>query len=115
MGTQTPVYKLDVNGTIRATGDVIAFSDVRVKENINTIENALDKVMKLRGVEYNKIGESRNSLGVIAQEIEEVLPQVVHIDNNGMKSVSYNSIIGVLIEAIKEQQHQIDELKNKNN
>jgi len=115
MGTTSPAYKLDVTVTIRATGDVIAFSDIRVKENIKTIENALDKVMKIRGVEYNKIGESRTSLGVIAQEIEEVLPQVVHIDNDGMKSVSYNSIIGVLIEAIKEQQQQIDDLKNKNN
>jgi hypothetical protein len=113
IGTTSPTYKLDVTGTIRATGDVIAFSDERVKENIYTIENALDKVNKLRGVEYNKIGEEKQSIGVIAQEIEKILPQVVHEDEEGMKSVAYGNIVGVLIEAIKEQQRQIHELKMK--
>lgn len=108
----TPSYKLDVNGTIRATGDVIAFSDIRVKENIATIENALDKVKKLRGVEYNKIDNPERNIGVIAQEIEEVIPEVVKEDDEGMKSVAYGNITAVLIEAIKEQQKQIDELKS---
>jgi len=107
----TPSYALDVNGTIRATGDVIAYSDARVKENVKTIDNALDKVTQLRGVSYNKIGETDEKIGVIAQEIEKVLPQVVAEDDNGMKSVAYGNIVGVLIEAIKEQQKQIDELK----
>ena len=61
--------------------------------------------------EYNKIGETEQKIGVIAQEIEQVLPQVVAEDDNGMKSVAYGNIVGVLIEAIKEQQKQIDELK----
>jgi hypothetical protein len=113
IGNINDTYKLDVTGTIRATGDVIAFSDERVKENIRTIENALDKVNKLRGVEYNKIGEEKKSIGVIAQEIEKILPQVVHEDEEGMKSVAYGNIVGVLIEAIKEQQKKIDELKMK--
>ena len=113
IGTTSPAYKLDVNGTIRATGDVIAYSDARVKENVNTIENALDKVNQLRGVEYNKIGDDKQSIGVIAQEIEKVLPQVVHEDSEGMKSVAYGNIVGVLVEAIKEQQQQIDELKKR--
>jgi hypothetical protein len=113
VGNTNNTYKLDVTGTIRATGDVIAFSDERVKENIHTIENALDKVNKLRGVEYNKIGEEKQSIGVIAQEIEKILPQVVYEDEEGMKSVAYGNIVGVLIEAIKEQQKQIDELKMK--
>ena len=107
----TPSYALDVNGTIRATGDIIAFSDARVKENVKTIDNALEKVTQLRGVSYNKIGETEEKIGVIAQEIEKVLPQVVAEDDNGMKSVAYGNIVGVLIEAIKEQQKQIDELK----
>jgi hypothetical protein len=111
IGDSTPSYKLDVAGTIRATGDVIAYSDARVKENVKTIDNALDKVTKLRGVEYNKIGEYEQKIGVIAQEIEQILPQVVAEDENGMKSVAYGNIVGVLIEAIKEQQKQIDELK----
>jgi hypothetical protein len=108
-----PSYPLDVTGTIRATGDVIAYSDIRVKENIKTIDNALDKVKALRGVEYNKIDNSEKSVGVIAQEIEEVIPEVVREDDQGMKSVAYGNITAVLIEAIKEQQKQIDELKKQ--
>jgi hypothetical protein len=116
IGTTNPTaYKLDVSGTIRATGDVIAYSDIRVKENIKTIDNALNKVKALRGVEYNKIDNTEKSIGVIAQEIEEVIPQVVKEDDQGMKSVAYGNITAVLIEAIKEQQKQIDELKNQLN
>ena len=120
ISTTTPSYKLDVSGTIRATGDVIAYSDARVKENIETLDGALDKVMKMRGVSYNKIGEQEKKVGVIAQEILEVLPEVVSQDETGTYSVAYGNISAVLIEAIKEltntvkeQQKQIDELKSK--
>jgi hypothetical protein len=115
IGNTNDTYKLDVSGTIRATGDVIAYSDARVKENVETIPNAIEKVKAMRGVGYNKIGEQRRSTGVIAQEILEVLPEVVHQDENGMYSVAYGNIVGVLIEAIKEQQNQIDELKSRLN
>ena len=111
----TPSYRLDVSGTIRATGDVIAYSDERVKENIKTIDNSLEKVNKLRGVEFNKIGEDKKSIGVIAQEIEKVLPEVVRTDDEGMKSVAYGNVVGVLIEAIKELNKEVEELKNKLN
>ena len=111
IGNISPAYRLDVTGTIRATGDIIANSDIRVKENINTIENALEKVKQLRGIEYNKIGGTKQNIGVVAQEVEKILPEVVHEDEKGMKSVAYGNIVGVLIEAIKEQQKQIDELK----
>jgi len=111
IGDTTPSYKLDVAGTIRATGDVIAYSDVRVKENIKTINNSLEKVSKLRGVEFNKIGEDKKSIGVIAQEIEKVIPEVVREDEKGMKSVAYGNISGLLIEAIKELKAEIEELK----
>jgi hypothetical protein len=111
IGSTTPAYKLDVSGTIRATGDIIAYSDKRVKENIKTIPNALEKVEKLRGVEFNKIGTSTKSIGVIAQEIEEIIPEVVKTDSEGMKAVAYGNISGLLIEAIKEQQREINELK----
>ena len=120
IGTPLPGYKLDVSGTIRATGDVIAYSDARVKENVETLDGALDKVMKMRGVSYNKIGEQEKKVGVIAQEILEVLPEVVSQDETGTYSVAYGNISAVLIEAIKEltntvkeQQKQIDELKSK--
>ena len=102
-------------GDFTASGDVTAYSDERLKSNITTIEDALDKVKSMRGVMFSKTnsltGELRQSTGVIAQETEEVLPEVVHNDDNtGYKSVAYGNIVGVLIEAIKEQQSQIEDL-----
>ena len=106
---------LSVTGEITASGDVTAFSDERLKSNITTIEDALDKVNAMRGVMFDKTdslsGDLRQSIGVIAQEVEQVLPEVVHNDSNtGYKSVAYGNIVGVLIEAIKEQQSQIENL-----
>ena len=101
----------NVDGEIIATGDVTAYSDRALKRNIQTIENALDKVIAMRGVTYQK--DEKDGLGVIAQEVEEVLPEVVRKDGYGMRSVAYGNIVGVLIEAIKEQQKQIEELKSK--
>lgn len=103
----------NVDGEIIATGDVTAYSDRALKRNIQTIENALDKVIAMRGVTYQK--DEKDGLGVIAQEVEEVLPEVVRQDQHGMRSVAYGNIVGVLIEAIKEQQKQIEELKSKIN
>ena len=108
-----PSYPLDVTGDIRATGAVIENSDIRVKENIKTIDNAVNKVKALRGVEYNKIDSTEKSIGVIAQEIEEVIPQVVREGDQGMKSVAYGNITAVLINAIKEQQNQIENLESR--
>ena len=92
---------------VTCTGDITAFSDERLKSDIQTIDNALDKVMNMRGVSYTK--QAEKGIGVIAQEIEKVLPEVV--TDGEYKSVAYGNIVGVLIEAIKEQQKQIDELK----
>jgi hypothetical protein len=113
--TTSSSYKLYVNGTIYATGDVIAYSDRRKKTNIETIGNALEKVTSLRGVFYDKIGEEERGrqLGVIAQEVDEVLPEAVSyakdIDEYGVK---YGNLGGLFIEAFKEQQRQIEELKS---
>jgi hypothetical protein len=98
-------------GNFTATGDITAFSDIRVKENIKNLEGSLDKIIQLRGVSYNKIDSKEESIGVIAQEIKEVLPEVVKESEDGMLSVAYGNITAVLIEAIKEQQKQIEELK----
>jgi hypothetical protein len=113
IGTVNPAYALDVTGTIRATGDVIAYSDARVKDNVTTVENALDKVKSLRGVTYTRKDNEDKSrkVGVIAQEVLPILPEVVQQDTEGNYSVAYGNMVGVLIEAIKEQQKQIDELK----
>lgn len=100
-------------GSILAGGDVTAYSDVRFKHNIETIDNALDKVTRLRGTSYIK--DNKESIGVIAQEVEEVIPEIVHTDGHGMKAVAYGNISAVLIEAIKEMdakyQAKIDALE----
>lgn len=107
-------YKLYVGGSIYAEGDIVAYSDRRKKENIVTVDNALNTVNKLRGVYYNRIDDDskKRQIGVIAQEIQEVLPEVVtHAKDVDEYGVSYGNITGLLIEAIKEQQQQIEELK----
>jgi len=113
IGNTNNTYKLDVSGTIRATGDVIAYSDARVKENVETIENALDKVTQLRGVSYtrNDVEDKTTKIGVIAQEVLEVLPEVVQQDDEGKYSVAYGNMVGLLIEAIKEQDKKIERLE----
>ena len=111
IGTASPSEKLEVNGNILASGDITAFSDARIKENVETLPNALESVKAMRGVTYNKIGEEKQSIGVIAQEVQAVLPQLVSEHNDGMLSVAYGNVTAVLIEAIKEQQKQIEELK----
>ena len=87
-----------------------SLSDQKLKKDITTIDNAVDKVMQLRGVDYTWKQSEEKSKGVIAQELQKVLPELVS-ESDDRLSVNYNGIIGVLIEAIKEQQKQIDELK----
>jgi hypothetical protein len=104
-----------LTGSWTASGDLIAYSDERVKTNISTIDNALNKVLSLRGVTYERTDglDQSQKIGVIAQEVQKILPQVVHEQQDGMLGVSYGNMVGVLIEAIKEQQKQIEELKSK--
>ena len=93
-------------------GTVTASSDEKLKENIQTIENALDKVMNLRGVEYDRKDSGEHQIGVIAQEVEKVIPEVVYGDE--IKSVAYGNLIGLLIESIKELTEKVERLeKNK--
>jgi len=101
-------------GTFTATGDVVAYSDAKLKTNVHTIKNALDTVQKLRGVTFTRIDDNRNSIGVIAQEVQKVLPEVVNNDGDTL-GVAYGNMVGLLIEAIKEQQVQIDNLQNQIN
>tara|TARA_B000000557_G_scaffold140193_1_gene113609 strand:- start:6366 stop:7769 length:1404 start_codon:yes stop_codon:yes gene_type:complete len=99
------------NGTF--TANVTAFSDERLKDNIQTLENGLDKVEQLRGVTYTR--ENKKEIGVIAQEVEKILPEIVLTANDemGTKSVDYGKITSVLIEAIKELSARVKELENK--
>jgi len=112
----SPSYTLDVGGDIYASGNVIAYSDESVKDNVTTITNALDKVKQMRGVTFTRNDEDNKEriyAGVIAQEMEKAFPEVVFQNENGTKAVAYSNLVSVLIEAIKEQQNQIDELKAK--
>jgi len=110
----TMTGSLAVQGTITATGDVTAFSDIRIKKNINDIDNALDKVLKLKGVTFERLSDNKKSLGVIAQDVLSVIPEVVREEKDGYLSVAYGNIVGVLIEAIKELNSKIEILENKN-
>ncbi len=107
-GTTTR-YTFDDNGSFTATGNVTAFSDVRLKDNIETLDGS--KVLEMRGVSYTKEGEKGS--GVIAQELEKVAPELVHTmeDEDGTKAVAYGNLVGYLIEAVKDQQKQINDLK----
>jgi hypothetical protein len=110
--TANTTYQLYVNGTIYATGDVIAYSDASVKTNIKTIENPIQRIMKSRGVLYDRTDiDSKDNMGFIAQELEEQFPELISTDDKGVKGVKYQNAVAVLFEAIKEQQNQINELK----
>ena len=102
----------NLSGNFTATGNVTAFSDKRLKENVETIEGALDKVSQMRGVMYDKDGE--RGTGVIAQEMQQVMPEVVIDSGRGdYLSVAYGNIVGVLIESIKELKAELDQCKCK--
>ena len=96
------------NGNFTAAGNVTAYSDERLKSNIKTLDSS--KVLQMRGVEFIKDGKKGS--GVIAQEIEKVAPELVIEGDEGYKSVAYGNLTGYLIETVKEQQKQIDELKH---
>jgi hypothetical protein len=111
--SNTTKFTFDDNGDLTVAGNVTTNSDIRLKTNIKTISNPLEKVIKLRGVEYDRLDmENEHQIGVIAQEVEEVVPELVR-DKNGNKTVSYGNITALLIEAIKEQQLQINALTEK--
>jgi hypothetical protein len=110
VGTDNPSEKLDVVGTVKAT-DFNTTSDQNLKTNIQTIENPLDKIVQIRGVNFEWKENNKPSAGVIAQEVEKVLPQLVN--GEGTKTVNYNGLIGLLIEAVKAQQEEINMLKER--
>ena len=119
--TATPTFgNLTINGTITATGDITAFftSDIRHKNNVQLIDNALDKVNALNGVtwEWNddvdEVTKQTPKTGLIAQDVLDVLPEVVKTRENGFLALDYSKMIGLLVEAIKEQDIVIQKLKS---
>ena len=118
--------RLENDGDLHVDGDVIAYSttvsDKRLKDDVETIENASEKVSKLRGVEYTWNEGSRKGqreIGVIAQEVEEVVPEIVHektlpfAGDKTYKTVDYEKLVALLIESNKEQQEIIAQLEER--
>jgi hypothetical protein len=115
IGTSVANCELDVVGNVCVTGVVTAtdfnsLSDLKLKENVEIIEKPVDTIMKIEGVNFNWKESGKLSMGVIAQQLEESLPQLVSGDE--IKTVNYNGLVGLLIEVVKDQQKQIDELKD---
>jgi hypothetical protein len=97
-----------VSGSITATGDVTAFSDARLKVDIESIAGALDKVRKLRGVTFTRRDSGARGLGVVAQELAPIVPDAVLTHEDGLLSVAYGNLVGLLIEAVKELADHVD-------
>lgn len=106
-------YQLEVSGSLRTSGGVFTNSDRRLKDNISPIVNGLEKVDKLQGVSFDWKDPNKKDLGFIAQDVKEVLPEIVSEDKQGILNINYNGIIPVLVEAIKELQQEVKDLKSK--
>lgn len=111
---------ISVSGAITATGDITAYSDASLKTDVATIKGALALVERMRGVTYARIDTGVRGIGVIAQELKGLLPEAVAENPDGMLSVAYGNLVGVLVEALKEiaartddQARDIAELKAK--
>jgi len=118
IGTTNPTSKLHIVGDVLVTGVTTSFdfnstSDIKLKTNIKKIENPIEKILQINGVTFNWKKDNRLSVGVIAQEIESVFPELVQGEDP--KTVNYNGLIGLLIECIKEQQIEINIIKDKLN
>ena len=104
---------LDGSSNLLVTGEVTAYSDARIKDNIEVIADPLTKILSIRGVTFTRTDQEdteRKHMGVIAQEVEQYFPEVVHTNDDGMNTVNYGAMAGAFIEAFKAQQRQIDDL-----
>tara|TARA_B100001778_G_scaffold65263_1_gene51209 strand:+ start:1579 stop:2853 length:1275 start_codon:yes stop_codon:yes gene_type:complete len=108
----TGTGNIDITGTVTAT-DINSASDIKLKKNIKAIENPISKIMGIEGVSFNWKSNNKPSLGVTADHLQNILPELVKEDD--IKSVNYNGLVGLLIECVKNQQQQIDELKDQLN
>jgi hypothetical protein len=109
IGTTSPSYKLDVSGDVRASAFYYS-SDINLKTNIKPLENSLAKILQLQGFSFNWKENQEPSIGLLAQEVEKIFPELVS-GKDGSKTVDYGKLVPVLIEAIKEQQREIEKLK----
>ena len=113
--SNTTMLTCDTSGNFTATGNVGAYSDMALKEDIYQIENALEKVNQLRGVHFTRKSNNSKEIGVVANEVEKVVPELVdeHEDKElgTVKTMKYANTVGLLIEAVKDLSKQIEELK----
>jgi hypothetical protein len=110
IGTRTPSYQLDVNGSIRATS-VVQNSDARLKDQITPIQDPFSILAGLHGYKFQWRSDQTFDYGVLAQETEAILPELVQTDSDGIKSVDYTGLLPILIEAVKQQSAQIEALQ----
>lgn len=107
-------YPLAISGTtgaITASNDIVAYSDARLKKDVLVIENALAKTNRLRGVTFTRTDTNVRGTGVIAQEVEKVLPEAVQAAEDGTLAVAYGNMVGLLIEAVKELTSRVKQLE----
>jgi len=102
---------ISVSGSITATGDITAYSDARLKADVETITGALDRVRKLRGVTFSRRDTGNRGVGLIAQELARIVPEAVMTHEDGLLSVAYGNLVGVLIEAVKDLADKVDRLE----
>ena len=100
-------------GSFTASGDITAFSDKSLKSSIVPILDPMDKVKELTGYTFVKEGQLRRTTGLIAQEVQEVMPEAVHEHDDGLLSVAYGNLVGLLVETIKELNERVEELESK--
>lgn len=116
VGLSNPSYKLHINGDIYATGDITAFSDIRLKTNLERLENCLDLIDKCNGYRFERTDSTRvNSkkyIGLIAQEVELVAPELIYENQEGFKGISYQNMAALFVEAFKEIRKEIQTLKD---
>ena len=117
-----PGYTFKINGVTWCTSGAWSGSDIRWKKNIETLKDPLSKLLRLRGVTFDWRGQRETNnmkfpvgrqVGIIAQEIEKEFPELVNTDRDGYKAVAYDKFTAVLLEAIKVQQQEIEELKSE--
>ena len=102
---------ISVSGSITATGDITAYSDERLKMKVETVIDALDRVRSLRGVTFTRRDTGSRGVGLIAQELAPIVPEAVMTHDNGLLSVAYGNLVGVLIEAVKELADKVERLE----
>lgn len=110
-GSTTASVTIDGSGNLTASGNVTAFSDARLKRNVEPIKDALTKVKKLVGVTFDRVDIKERQTGLIAQDVQKVLPEAVSVSEKGYLAVSYGNMMGLIVEAIKSLEERINQLE----